>query len=209
MKWWASSAMCSLGALALIACTPVLQEIRHATILVDESRGGQVIGVRECGRVVGVTAGHLADEGRLTGPRAERVDLALVTHPVPTTGLALSSRPHTLGEPVWIIHSPQGMNRVLSEGVVMQEGVTQESTFPIQMFVWGGSSGGAVVDRQGELLGILIGAQYFVSPLSPFPQIVPIAWAIDAQTIQNFIRAHVPACAETRSAEAEDVPEAG
>ena len=105
-----------------------------------------------------VTAAHVAAEIQHQYPiRAQDVarDVAVLELPASWTGpgLPLGRLPRR-GDLVWLIHAPAGIANLLSWGMVAR--VSQDQLV-VAGSGFGGSSGGAVVNRAGELVGILIG----------------------------------------------------
>jgi len=112
------------------------------------------------------------DDGAVTGPPAvvrphPELDAALVAFVLdrPAFAVPLRESPLRLGEPAWVSGYGGGKGYWISQGLVCGSSRVSAPTAP-------GDSGGAVLDAEGRLIGIVEAIEYGTSSLSPFPQLV-------------------------------------
>lgn len=82
-------------------------------------------------------------------------DLALLQSPQPGCPLALSAHISEIGEPVIALGNPKGFDRTLSQGVI--SGVRRKAgdvIYQIDAAISGGSSGGPILDKHGQVIGV-------------------------------------------------------
>jgi S1-C subfamily serine protease len=103
-------------------------------------------------RAIGATEGHA-----LRGIRGldERRDLALLEVPVLLPSLTLQPALPPLGQEVFAVGNPQGLEGTLSQGIVSgRRAFANDSILQITAAISPGSSGGPVVNRRGEVVGV-------------------------------------------------------
>lgn len=151
-----------------------LQQLKESSVVMYRSEGPK--GGHGSGVIVGpatvITAAHVAgnettmqvefDNGEIREGLVtyidQSLDMAVVAVPVPDAykPAGLACREPLWGEQVAAVGNPLGMRRVLSVGVV----ATLERLFsyivPVDIAVTNGSSGGALFDTEGNVLGLII-----------------------------------------------------
>lgn len=114
-------------------------------------------------------------------------DVAVISLPTPTDGLSLADQPPQLGDEVFALGAPLGIEFTLTEGRISTLARQTDIAVPMLMLqhdaaVNPGSSGGPLVDAEGRLIGmnsqIADGSRMFVG----------IAYAIPTAELQRIVQ---------------------
>ena len=144
---------------------------------------------------LGIIPRHLAEQLSLpTQYHSELVDLAVLQEHSLGSALTLASSLPALGELVWMVHSPNGLPRLVAAGVVA--GYRVDGLYMVLYAgTYLGSSGGAVISQRGELVGVVIGMRADMQ--LGFPTLVPmVTWVLPADVIRAELKQAVPGCLE-------------
>ena len=120
--------------------------LRHAA--------GDKLYIRPCG---GDQAGELLEVK--VGARDTDNDLAVVRLESPTDYPGIVIAPDgsaTLGEGVWILGTPRGLRCSVMKAHVSTMDSPEKSELQLHVATHGGESGGAVIDNDGRLVGVLV-----------------------------------------------------
>ena len=120
--------------------------LRHAA--------GDKLYIRPCG---GDQAGELLEVK--VGARDTDNDLAVVRLESPTDYSGIVIAPDgsaTLGEGVWILGTPRGLRCSVMKAYVSTMDSPEKSELQLHVATHGGESGGAVIDNDGRLVGVLV-----------------------------------------------------
>ena len=116
-----------------------------------------------------------------------QADLALLYTPLSGVPVRLASRV-VRGEDIWVIGNPLGLRDIITKGIVSNSHVSasdEKASFVIiDATVLPGNSGGAVVDTNGELVGILTRS----TSLLGFLGASGLGLAVDLTTIKTFLQ---------------------
>ncbi|MFM7333412.1 MAG: trypsin-like peptidase domain-containing protein [Tabrizicola sp.] len=130
---------------------------------------------------------HGNDTAALVIARDPVRDVAVISLPTPTQGLQLADQPPELGDEVFALGAPLGIEFTLTEGRISTLARQTEIAVPILMLqhdaaVNPGSSGGPLVDAEGRLIGmnsqIADGSRMFVG----------IAYAIPTAELSRIVQ---------------------
>lgn len=115
------------------------------------------------------------------------VDLALLYTPLSGVPVKFSFRA-IRGEDCWVIGNPLGLRDIITRGIVSQINVTSEdekaSFLVVDATALPGNSGGAVVDSDGHLIGILTRSTSLFGSFGA----AGLGIAVDLKTIRTFLR---------------------
>ena len=158
--------------------------------------GGLIVRVAcPSGLSLDMTPRHLAEQLGLSAQyHSELVDLTILQESSSGSALTLASSLPALGELVWMVHSPNGLPRLVAAGVV--SGYRVDGLYMVLYAgTYLGSSGGAVINQRGELVGIVIGMRADMQ--LGFPTLVPmVTWVLPADVIRAELKQAVPGCLE-------------
>jgi len=103
--------------------------------------------------------------------------------------LKMAKKEPSLGEPIWIVGNPYVLNDVITFGKVV--GYFRKDCYVLSAKAYYGNSGGCVINRKGEVIGVMsaIGINFFSHiPFSKNVGAQAFSMAVRLKTIKEFLK---------------------